>query len=65
MGKRSGVLDTEAKFLAAPLSVLDDDVARCESMLRIMTSTRNRKSLESRLHWLGKLRLKHPETTTE
>lgn len=63
MGKRSGVLDHEADFLNRPLSLLDDDIARCETMLRITTNARNRNSLESRLHWLSKLRLKHAETT--
>jgi hypothetical protein len=61
MGKRSGTLDHEADFFAAPIADLDREVARCEMMMQISTSTRNRKELASRLHWLGKVRARHPE----
>jgi hypothetical protein len=65
MGKRSGVLAHEVEFLAAPLAVLDEEVARCEMMIDITGSSRNRKSLESRLHWLAKVRSRHPEAIGE
>ncbi len=61
MGKRSGVLDHEADFLGAPLSVLDKELARCEVMRGVATSARNRKSLENRIYWLTKLQARHPD----
>jgi hypothetical protein len=65
MGKRSGILDHEADFPAAPLATLDQEIERCEMMLNITGNSRNRKSLESRIHWLGKVRSRHPEATGE
>jgi hypothetical protein len=61
MGKRSGVLDHEADFMKASLADLDREIARCEMMRNISGSARNRKSLESRIHWLGNVRARHPE----
>jgi hypothetical protein len=63
MGKRSGILDHEADFLAAPLAALDGEIARCRMMAAIAGNARNRKSLESRIHWLTKLRARHPQAS--
>ena len=64
MGKRSGIFDHEADFLAAPIAALDREIARCEARMRVGGRARNRKWLESRIHWLGKVRTRHPEATS-
>ena len=61
MGKRSGTLDHEATIMAGTLDELDRELARCTMMLSIQTRARNRKSLESRIHWLEQVRSRHPE----
>jgi hypothetical protein len=61
MGKRSGTLDHEADFLKLSLADLDREIARLHLRRQIRTTTRNRKSMESRIHWLEKLRTRHPE----
>ena len=60
MGKRSGTLDHEADFMKGSLAELDRELARCAMMRRVSASNRNRKSLESRIHWLEKVRTRHP-----
>ena len=65
MGKRSGILDHEGDFLKANLAVLDREIARCEMMWKIAGSARNRKSLESRIHWLGNVRTRHREVNSD
>ena len=62
MGKRSGTLDHEADFFAAPIADLDKEVQRCKMMMEF-NSARNRKELASRIHWLGKVRDRHPENS--
>ncbi|HYI40326.1 MAG TPA: hypothetical protein VE053_08415 [Allosphingosinicella sp.] len=42
------------------LADLDRAIARCVTMRKIMTRSRNRKSLESRIHWLEQVRSRHP-----
>jgi hypothetical protein len=61
VGKRSRTVDHEDDFLGRPLDVLDQEVRRCEMMRAIAATSRNRKSLESRIHWLRRLRRRHPE----
>jgi len=60
MGKRSGTFDHEADFMKGSLADLDRAIARCVTMRKIMTRSRNRKSLESRIHWLEQVRSRHP-----
>jgi hypothetical protein len=61
MRKRSGVPNHEADFLEGRLSELDQEIARCEMMRKIATNARNKKSLQSRIHWLQQVRSRHPE----
>ncbi len=63
MGKRSGTLDHEADFFAAPIADLDKEVKRCKMMMEFSGNARNRKSLASRIHWLSKVRERHPENS--
>jgi hypothetical protein len=60
MGKRSGVLEHEADFMRGSLAELDQEISRLHLRRQVPTNTRNRKSLESRIHWLEKLRDRHP-----
>ena len=64
MGKRSGVLDHEADFMKASLADLDRELARCEMMRKYQTRTANRKWFDSRIHWLEKVRSRHPEANS-
>lgn len=65
MGKRSGTFDHEADFLKRSLAELDREIERLQVRRQIPTTTRNRKSLESRIHWLEKLRGRHPELNSD
>ena len=65
MGKRSGTLDHEADFLKASLAVLDREIARCEMRRELYTTNKHRKPMDSRIHWLRKLRTRHPEVGSD
>ncbi|MBA3510678.1 hypothetical protein [Sphingomonas sp.] len=60
MGKRSGVLDHESDILKLSLEELDAEIARCEMRLKIAPTSYLRKSFEKRIHWLGRIRTRHP-----
>lgn len=62
MGKRSGVLDHEEDVLKLSLAELDAEIARCEARRKIAPSAYLRKSFDKRIHWLGRIRTRHPET---
>lgn len=59
---RSGVIDHERDLLKLTLAELDAEIARCKMRQRFATSARNRKLLASRIHWLERVRTRHPET---
>jgi hypothetical protein len=65
MGKRSGILEHEIDFRTGSLAELDTEIRRCDMMRKISNSARNRKSLESRIHWLERVRSRHPELNQE
>lgn len=61
MGKRSGILDHEADILQLTLAELDAEIGRCEARGKIAPTAYLRKSFNSRVLWLGKVRSRHPE----
>jgi hypothetical protein len=60
MGKRSGVIDDEDGILALTIADLDAEIVRCQMRQRIAPNSYLRKSFETRIHWLEKLRARHP-----
>ena len=60
MGKRSGVLDHEEDILKLTIRELDAEIARCEMRREIAPTSSLRKSFEKRIHWLGRIRTRHP-----
>jgi len=63
MGKRSGVLDNEEDIMKLSLEELDEEISRCSIRLGIAPTSNLRKSFKKRIHWLTKLRTRHPEIT--
>jgi hypothetical protein len=61
MGKRTGVLQHEADILKLTLADLDVEIARCEMRRKIAPTVYERRSFEKRIHWLGKIRARHPD----
>lgn len=59
MGKRSGIIEHEKDLAKLSLVQLDEEIGRCRRRLAITPSDRQRKSFESRIHWLERFRTLH------
>jgi len=61
VGKRSGVIDHEADLARLSVAELDAEIARCRTRLSIAPNQRQRKSFESRIHWLERFRTREDQ----
>ena len=65
MGKRTGVLNHEEDILKLTIEALDAEIDRCEMRQKIAPNLYQRRQFEKRIHWLSKIRLRHPSLATK
>jgi len=65
MGRRSGVIDDEGEILKLTLPEIDAEIARCEMRRGIARSAYLKKSFAKRIHWIGRIRQRHPEMLSD